>query len=570
MPTPTMSETKRQGWWFLELEAGLLVLLMAAIYLPRLNELPLRGEEPRRVRVAQEMLDRHDWIVPREQGDFHADRPPLGNWAIAVSILATGSDSTGAIRLPSVLATLLTVLLVYGYSRTCLTRLGAFAAGLAYGTMIHVLQLGRLAETDAVLTTFVSGSLFVWHWGYMQHWPGLVTWVAAYGLAALACLTKGPQGLIYFAAPVCVHLSMKRDWRYLLSWTHAAGIVAFAAVVGVWQWPFLQATDWQSVLQVWGSQASGHFDLSRPSAFISHFFAYPWMIVGCMLPWSLLLFGYLRRDLRNSIGDARPQVVFLITCILVTFPTCWLSPHTGPRHWMSLYPCFAPLVGLALQCGFQSQPRMILHRLWSGYLSLLGGIMVLAAIAVVVCSWPTPFGNSPLCQSPTFAFVYGAVSLAMAALIWSVRRGREGWQGRAGLIGLVSFLAMTYTGMLTNDLIRTTPNTAGAVTELKQKLPPHEKLVSFGPAHSLFAYYFHKPIELRRWPTDESQSDFSFSYFCFLQIGSHRPHLPFAWEEVAVIPCDRKLRPDPVNQMIVGRRLLTVPATAVKTHGNTK
>jgi 4-amino-4-deoxy-L-arabinose transferase-like glycosyltransferase len=566
----SLSETKRPGWWFLELEAGLLILLMLVIYLPRLSELPLRGEEPRRVRVAQEMLDRHDWVVPREQGDFHADRPPMGNWLIAVSMLVTGSDSAGAVRLPSVLATLLTVLLVYGYSRTCLTRLGAFAAGVAYGTMVHVLQLGRLAETDAVLTTFVSGSLLIWHWGYLRGWPRLATWVAGYGLAGLACLTKGPQGLIYFAAPVCVYLTLQRDWRYLFSWAHAAGAISLAAVIGAWQWPFLQATNWQSVLQVWGSQASGHFDFSRPETFFAHLASYPWLVLGCMLPWSLLLFGFLRHDLRNSIGDAKPQVLFLVTCILVTFPTCWLSPHTGPRHWMSLYPCFAPLVGLALQCGFQSQPRMILHRLWSGYLTLLGGIMVLAAIAVVACSWPTPFGNSPLCQSPLFAMFYGAVSLAAAALIWSVRRGREVWQARVGLIGLASFLAVTYTGLLTNDLIRTTPDTAGAMTELRHRLPMHEPLVSFGPAHSLFAYYYHEPIELRNWPSEDSQSDFSFSYFCFLQNGSHRPQLPFPWEEVAVIPCDRKRRHDPINQMVVGRRLLTVPSTAVKPHTGTR
>jgi hypothetical protein len=436
--------------------------------------------------------------------------------------------------------------------------------------MIHVLQLGRLAETDAVLTALVSGSLLIWHGGCVCGWPRIVTWVASYGLAAFACLTKGPQGLIYFATPVCAYLALRRDWRALFSLTHFAGIFTFAAIIGLWQWPFLQATDWQSVMQVWGSQASGHFDFSRPGTFFTHLLAYPWMIVGCMLPWSLLLFGFLRRDLRNSIGEARPQVAFLVTCILVTFPTCWLSPHTGPRHWISLYPCFAPLVGLALQCGFQSQPRTILHRLWSGYLSLLGGIMVLAALAVVVCSWPTPFGQSLLCQPPLFAFFYAAISLTTAALIWSVRRGRENWQGRVGLLGLASFLALTYTGLLTNDLIRTTPDTSGAVTELKHKLPAHEPLVSFGPAHSLFAYFYHDPIELRKWPTADVQSDFSFTYFCFLQTGSQRPHLPFPWEEVAVIPCDRKLRPDPINQMVVGRRLLTVPATATKPHPNTK
>ena len=103
-----------------------------ALYGARLTALPIRGEETRRAQVACEMVQTGDWIVPRQQGQPLLSRPPLGNYPIALAAIAFGDCSLLAVRLPTMLATWLTVLLIYGYGRLFLSRLGALAAGLAY------------------------------------------------------------------------------------------------------------------------------------------------------------------------------------------------------------------------------------------------------------------------------------------------------------------------------------------------------------------------------------------------------------------------------------------------------
>ncbi len=62
-----------------------------------------------------------------------------------------------AIRLPSVLAILLTTLITYLYARTFLTPTGALAAGAAYASLLQVLQIGRLGENEALYALLVSG-----------------------------------------------------------------------------------------------------------------------------------------------------------------------------------------------------------------------------------------------------------------------------------------------------------------------------------------------------------------------------------------------------------------------------
>ena len=73
-----------------------------ASYFTRLTDLTIRGEESRWARVAQEMLDTGDWIVPRQQGEPFPDRPPLNSWAMIAASQLTGELNLAAIRLPAV------------------------------------------------------------------------------------------------------------------------------------------------------------------------------------------------------------------------------------------------------------------------------------------------------------------------------------------------------------------------------------------------------------------------------------------------------------------------------------
>ncbi len=136
-PVPDSQDNSAVRWWR-AWEVAVLVLLVLAGYFVRAGALPLRGEEPTRAQIAFEMAQSGDWIVPREQGEPFRIRPPLQNWAIAASCFALGSWNEWAVRFPSVVATLLTALVIYGYARVGLSRLGAFASAAAFATMADI------------------------------------------------------------------------------------------------------------------------------------------------------------------------------------------------------------------------------------------------------------------------------------------------------------------------------------------------------------------------------------------------------------------------------------------------
>jgi 4-amino-4-deoxy-L-arabinose transferase-like glycosyltransferase len=562
--------------WFLEPQLGLVVLLVFGVYFTRLGDLTLRGEETRRARVAIEMLETGDFVVPREQGRLFPDRPPLGNWVIAFSMLACGNHDVVAVRLPTVLATLLTTILIYGYSRIFLSALGAMAAGIAYATMGQVLQLGFLAETEATLTLFVGASLLVWHAGYASGWPRLVTWTAGYALVGLAALAKGPQGPVYFGGAVVVYLALKRDWRMLFAWSHLAGLALSAAIVGAWQVPYSSQVEWEKVLQTWGHTSAARFDYSNAWPVVKHLLSYPWEILGCLLPWSPWLAAYLNRDFRRSLGAARDPAIFLAVAILVAFPTCWLAPQARGRYFMPLYPCFAPLIGLAIEralaaareanCRLSLRERTLfrgakgdLARMWRVYFTAAANLLALAGFAVAVASIAGLAGDSPLAQPLDFAAVYAVLAWMAAAAVWIARRGDSPRRAAIGLVALASFLGLTFTGLVMNNLIRRSEDIAGHVAALKRGLPPDVHLVCFGRAHHPFVYYYGETIPWLDWPTKPDSSTAEAvapgDYFCFHSVRGRRKPLPFDWVEVAEISCDRYRREQPVDAMVIGRRI---------------
>src|SRR5690348_7771356 len=99
--------------WVIHFESEwvLLTILALCLYATRLTDLSVRGEESRRGRIAWEMVQSGDWLVPRVQGLPRLSRPPLQYWAIACVGLMRGEVDALAVRIPCVVATVLTVLL---------------------------------------------------------------------------------------------------------------------------------------------------------------------------------------------------------------------------------------------------------------------------------------------------------------------------------------------------------------------------------------------------------------------------------------------------------------------------
>lgn len=594
--------------WLREPEFWLLLALVGLVFFGRFTVLPVCGEESRWANGASEMLATGDWIVPRQQGEVFPERPPLGSWTMAITALARGRMDAVAVRLPSVLAVLAMTALIYAYARRFLSPLGALGSAAAYASFGQVLQLGQLGESEALFTCLLGGALLVWHWGYSAHWPAAVTWCATYFLAGLAALDKGPQAPVYAAAVTVMFLLLGRDWKYLFSWAHLAGLVTFAVVVGAWQIPFALATDWEDVADIWSGLARDRFKFS---GLIAHLVTYPLETAGCLLPWSILLLAYAFRPFRARVAGCRAELRFLATALVVTYPSVWLSAHARGRYFMPLYPLLAVAIGIVIDRWATAGPGSDDRRAWRWFLQGVGATALAGALLLGVATLYPHGILAEMQQPPVFMVLYLAASAACAFVLWHHRSEPKvtgtlrvpspapeqahhaqstvrasslqppaSSLSRAAaftrqlspasiLLLLVALLGVTYDGVFLNMRLNKANDLAPVVAELRGQMPPGVRLVSFGPISHRFAYFYGRPIPEVDWPASEDDAPPVGSYFCFDKHQGDNPlkrangrgrkwartlgTLPFDWEEVAVIPCDPIRRSKTATTVVVGR-----------------
>ena len=342
--TPDNSAERTCRRWWREREFLIVLVVVSCIYMIRLSYVPVAGEETRWARGAAQMLETGDWIVTRQQLQVFPERPPLTCWAMAAVGWFRGSIDTVAIRLPSALAILLTSILLYGFSRQYLSSLGASIAALAYATFGQVLQIGRLGESEASFTLFVTASLLLFHWGYHKKWSPTVTWGIAYASMALAALAKGPQAPVYFGSIIgCYLLFAQRDWKYLLKPAHGIGMLIGLAIVAAWQIPYLLMTDMDAVKATWGGLAGDRFVLQ---GLAEHLVSYPLETMACLLPWSPILLVFIHKQFWQWKSELKPLASFLLIAVLVTYPTVLFATGARGRYFMPLYPCVAIAIGM--------------------------------------------------------------------------------------------------------------------------------------------------------------------------------------------------------------------------------
>ena len=207
--------------------------------------------------------------------------------------------------------------------------------------------------------------------------------------------TKGLQAPVYFAGGVGLFLLATGSWRRALTWSHAAGIAVFLAVWGAWQVPFFARLGGPGVLHIYFGDVARNIHSRGVLAYVRHFVSYPSEVLcGCLMPWSVLLLLYFRRDFRRGLGSAREHVVFLSCSILAAFPTVWLAPDSKTRFFLVMYPLFAPLVGLVVERCCRAEHGAAWRRFWGGYLTAGSIVMAGAGIEALLEGAGSIFGEN--------------------------------------------------------------------------------------------------------------------------------------------------------------------------------
>jgi 4-amino-4-deoxy-L-arabinose transferase-like glycosyltransferase len=300
-------------------------------------------DEGRNAEVAREILLLTDWVTPHYDFVPYLDKPIFFFWLVAGAFKAFGVSEASA-RLPSALAAVGCVVLVYDLARTRRGPMHALWSCLVLVTTPVFVAFARATIFDMTLTFFVTLAI----WAFMRATaPGrpdpssrnawIVTMCAAMGCATLA---KGPVGFVLPALVAGASLVVTRNWSGLRSPGLTIGLALSIAIVAPWY--------------VWAeSRNPGYlryfFLTENVQRFLTPVFRRPgpWyyylvVLVAGWFPWSLLI-PELVRDLRAAFTDARTQVL----CLWVVVPLVFfsLSESKLPGYVLPIFPPLAVLMG---------------------------------------------------------------------------------------------------------------------------------------------------------------------------------------------------------------------------------
>ena len=217
-----------------------LVLLLAGNWI-----LPLTDrDETRFAEASREMIQRGDYVVPWFNGKWRFDKPVLIYWCQSASYRLFGVNDFAA-RLPSVLFTTATALILVRWGRKVADNKTAFLAGAMFIAGLHVAFIGRVATADMAMVFFVT--LAVWS-GWELTRPEsprrMVWWWIFYVTLALGFLAKGPVAWLPVGGLVLGRVLKKDSFRLPVLET-LAGFCVAGGLASLWGIPALQQTQWQ-------------------------------------------------------------------------------------------------------------------------------------------------------------------------------------------------------------------------------------------------------------------------------------------------------------------------------------
>jgi 4-amino-4-deoxy-L-arabinose transferase-like glycosyltransferase len=181
---------KDAGRWWSREDLLLIVLVGILFFLPGVGPLGDAGsafemphvqlfdkDEPRFSEAGREMLVSHDYLVPRFNGVYRPDKPPLLYWEMQASYALVGVNELGA-RLPSMVCGIGSLLVIYWMTGRRFGRLTGILAALILASTSLFIAESRLATADSTMIFFSLISLgcgwIAWETGSPRKAVGII------------------------------------------------------------------------------------------------------------------------------------------------------------------------------------------------------------------------------------------------------------------------------------------------------------------------------------------------------------------------------------------------------------
>jgi len=426
---------KLNGQKLMNIKTGYAVLLLSFFLLAYILPLGVRDlvvpDETRYAEIPREMIAGGDWVVPHLNGVRCFEKPALGYWVHAGSLLLFGENNF-AVRLPSALAVGLSALLIFLLVRRVSHKesgedgFPAVLAALIFLSCFEVFGVGNTAVLDSLLSFFLTASITTFYFASEER-PGSGREKGYLLLSGLACgLAFLTKGFLAFAVPVMAlvpYLIWQRRYADLLlmSWLPflVAVLVAlpWSLAIHLREPDFWRFFFWNEHIRRFMADNAQHKDsiwlffLAAPGMF------FPWIFVApAAVP------GIKARLFEEG---AQGRLLRFCFCWLV-LPFLFFSFSSG-KLLTYLLPCFPPfaiLIGFGLRHVLRKNARNRLFQEGTRLSALLFGLLLVAFLYVQFIGFQ---GFHPYAHPWKVIMAVNGLAFFMLLCCWAFksRRGKD-------------------------------------------------------------------------------------------------------------------------------------------------
>ncbi len=368
----------RPGW----LIAALIYLV---VYIVPLGIRPLSApDELRYSEIPREMIASGDWIVPRLNGLRYFEKPPLGYWAVAISMRLFGENEF-AVRLPAALSVGLSAVLIGWLARRVRAdRLAADFAPALFLTLCGTYPAGTFINLDGMFSALVAAML-VTHYVALSENNRTKKWlllVAAGTCCGAAFLVKGFVAFVLAIGVVAPFAIWDRRIKEVL---RTAWLPLLTAVVVCLPWCVAIARREPEFWHYFFVVQHVHRFLGTSAEHTEPFwFFIPFLLLGTV-PWNSFLASIVVGV--RGVGPGQPLIRFL--CCWALFPFLFFSASSG-KLITYIMPCYPP-IALLMMIGLVAYLRTDQQKLVNAGAVLVASLIGVGVVFLLVQRWLHPF-----------------------------------------------------------------------------------------------------------------------------------------------------------------------------------
>lgn len=426
------SRSDRRISWVL----GLICLVLFFAYLG--GAALFEPDEARNAEKAREIHLLNDWVTPHENFVPVLDKPMFFYWLVAVSFKLFGVSEWAA-RLPSALAALGCLLLVFRFADRRWRRWVALWSTLILATSLEFFLLARLVIIEMSLTLFISLTLCAFY--SAAHTENERTrkleCLAMYLALSAGTLSKGLVGLIIPGMVCFFYLLVSRRWFVLRRLYLLPGAIGFLALVVPWYlWAearnpgYLRYYFWD---EHFIRYLTDEFNRSK------NWYYFSGVLALGFAPWTALLPFTVHRLWRNR-DDGN-----LFLALWVVLPMVFFSASYSqlPHYILPIFPALAVLTGRTIAALFQD--GTIDGKRWFLYLPWAVTAAAILCIALRAF-WPALFSGELQKKIPdgSFFVVFCGIVLILCHVVCITANAKGFWKDQPGMFNCSIASTMTF------------------------------------------------------------------------------------------------------------------------------